>query len=38
MQHLGLLGVRERLALVKGSLEVESTPQSGTTVYVRVPV
>ena len=26
IQHLGLLGVRERLALVGGSLEVESTP------------
>jgi signal transduction histidine kinase len=37
MQHLGLLGVRERLALVKGTLEVEST-QNGTTVYVRVPI
>ena len=38
MQHLGLLGMRERLALVKGTLEVESSPQGGTTVYVRVPI
>jgi signal transduction histidine kinase len=38
VKHLGLLGVRERLALVKGSLEVESAPESGTTVYVRVPI
>ena len=38
MKHFGLLGVRERLALVKGSLEVESAPNSGTTVYVRVPI
>lgn len=36
--HLGLLGVRERLALVNGRLEVESTPGSGTTVYACVPV
>ena len=36
--HLGLLGVRERLALVDGRLEVESNPGSGTTVYACVPV
>lgn len=36
--HLGLLGVRERLALAGGSLEVESSPQGGTTVYVRIPL
>jgi chemotaxis family two-component system sensor kinase Cph1 len=38
MKHFGLLGVRERLALVKGSLDVESAPNGGTTVYVRVPI
>ncbi len=36
--RLGLLGIRERLALVDGSMEVESTPGSGTTLFVRVPV
>ncbi len=36
--HLGLLGLRERLALVGGSLEVESAPRSGTTVYARIPL
>lgn len=36
--HLGLLGLRERLALVGGSLEVESTPRRGTTVYARIPL
>jgi signal transduction histidine kinase len=36
--HLGLLGIRERLALVDGILEVESTPGMGTTLFVRVPV
>ena len=38
IQHLGLLGVRERLALVGGSLEVESSEQGGTTFYVRIPL
>jgi signal transduction histidine kinase len=37
-KHLGLLGVRERLALVNGSLEVESSAHGGTTVYACVPV
>jgi signal transduction histidine kinase len=35
--HLGLLGLRERLALAGGSVEVESNPQNGTTVYARIP-
>jgi two-component system, chemotaxis family, sensor kinase Cph1 len=38
IRQLGLLGVRERLALVGGSLDVESSAQSGTTVYVRIPL
>ena len=36
--RFGLLGMRERLALVQGSLHVESQAGSGTTVYVRVPL
>jgi signal transduction histidine kinase len=35
---LGLLGMRERLALVGGTLEVESSPDSGTTIAAQVPV
>jgi two-component system, NarL family, sensor histidine kinase DevS len=35
---LGLLGMRERLALVGGTLTVESTPDAGTTLAARVPV
>jgi signal transduction histidine kinase len=35
---LGLTGMRERLALVGGTLEIESAPGSGTTVAARVPV
>ena len=36
--RLGLLGMRERLALVGGSLEIESEPGFGTTIFARVPV
>jgi two-component system CheB/CheR fusion protein len=34
---LGLIGIRERAAIVGGSVEIESTPGKGTTIYVRVP-
>ena len=33
---LGLSGIRERAELIGGSMEIESEPGSGTTVYVRV--
>jgi two-component system, chemotaxis family, CheB/CheR fusion protein len=36
--RFGLLGMRERLSLVGGSLAVESQPGGGTAVYARVPV
>ena len=36
--RLGLLGMRERIALVGGSLEIESTQGEGTTLLVHVPV
>jgi PAS domain S-box-containing protein len=35
---LGLTGMRERAALLGGRLEVESSPDSGTTIYARIPV
>lgn len=35
---LGLLGMRERVALVGGTMEVESVAGRGTTVLVRVPL
>ena len=35
---LGLLGMRERIALVDGRLTVESSPGSGTTLSIEVPV
>jgi signal transduction histidine kinase len=34
----GLLGMRERSALLKGELEIASAPGRGTCVVVRVPV
>ena len=33
----GLVGMRERAALVGGRLEIESSPGSGTVIMVRVP-
>jgi signal transduction histidine kinase len=35
---LGVVGMRERVALVGGTLEVESAPGAGTTVAAYVPV
>lgn len=35
---LGLTGMRERVQLVNGSIEIDSSPGAGTTVSVRVPV
>jgi len=35
--RLGLLGMRERVALVDGRLIVESSPGSGTTLSIEVP-
>jgi light-regulated signal transduction histidine kinase (bacteriophytochrome) len=37
-KRLGLLGMRERLSLVRGALEVESAPGGGCTLFVRVPL
>jgi two-component system CheB/CheR fusion protein len=36
--HWGLLGMRERAALLGGALEIESASGKGTTIFVRVPV
>jgi PAS domain S-box-containing protein len=34
---LGLAGMRERLSLVRGELEIESAPGHGTTLFIRIP-
>lgn len=36
--RFGLLGMRERVALVGGTLMIESSPGTGTTILVRVPL
>jgi signal transduction histidine kinase len=36
--RLGLLGMQERVALVGGTLDIESTAGAGTTLFVRVPL
>jgi PAS domain S-box-containing protein len=35
---VGLLGMRERVSLVGGTVDIESTPGNGVTVAVRIPV
>jgi len=36
-ESVGLIGMRERLALLDGRLEIESRPGAGTTVVAEVP-
>jgi len=36
--HFGLVGVRERLELLHGTLEIDSAPGSGTTLRARIPL
>ena len=37
-KHLGLLGMRERLEMINGSFEIESTPGNGTTITAKIPL
>ena len=37
-EGLGVAGMRERAALVNGTLEVYSQPQKGTRIYFKVPL
>ena len=37
-QRMGLIGMQERAALVGGSMEIESAPGKGTTLFVQMPV
>jgi signal transduction histidine kinase len=36
--RLGLLGMQERVALVEGTLTIESKPGGGTTIIARIPL
>ena len=35
---IGLVGMYERASIIGGTLDIESTPGQGTTIYVRVPL
>jgi len=35
---LGLAGMRERLALIGGTLEIESSIGAGTAIFARIPL
>jgi signal transduction histidine kinase len=37
-EGFGLLGMHERVALLRGELQVESSPDGGTTIRARLPV
>ena len=37
-QRLGLVGMKERLSNVSGTLDIESAPGCGTTLYFRIPL
>lgn len=38
MRRLGLVGIRERAALLQGELTIESSRGRGTTLFVRIPL
>jgi signal transduction histidine kinase len=37
-QRLGLLGIRERVALLDGTVAIETEPGAGTTLFVELPI
>ncbi len=37
-RSLGIAGMRERLSLIGGTLEIESSVGGGTTVFARIPI
>jgi PAS domain S-box-containing protein len=37
-RDLGLIGMRERASLTGGTLDIESAPGKGTTIFVRIPL
>jgi two-component system CheB/CheR fusion protein len=38
IQGLGLPGIRERVALLRGTFDIESKPGGGTTLFVQLPI
>ncbi len=37
-RRMGILGMQERTTLVGGTLNIESSPGAGTTIFVRIPL
>jgi signal transduction histidine kinase len=37
-KKLGLYGMRERASLLGGTLTIESTPGTGTAIFVEIPL
>ena len=37
LDHLGLVGMRERAEMLNGTLTIESSTGKGTTVFLEVP-
>lgn len=37
-KSFGLIGMRERIDLLKGEMKIQSTPGSGTTILFRIPL
>ncbi len=37
-KQLGLLGIQERVSLIGGKVEIESTPGQGTRILINIPV
>ena len=37
-KSMGLLGMRERAALLGGNFNIQGTPGKGTTITVRIPI
>ena len=38
LKGIGLIGMRERASLLDGSLEIESAPGKGTTIFALIPI
>ncbi|MFB6468658.1 histidine kinase [Cytobacillus sp. Hz8] len=36
-EHLGLLGMHERISILDGTLDIESEPKKGTTILAKIP-
>jgi signal transduction histidine kinase len=36
--HLGLKGIRERVALIDGEIDIKSSPGKGTTILITIPL